>query len=128
MIRIDAIIKPERVNLVLEAMSEAGCTGFTYSNVTGKGNQDGVEVFTGRGSSTQNRSSVPKVLVTAVTEKSNQKKVVDAIVAAAKTSDEGQIGDGKIFISEVSDVIRVRTGESGNKALCLLYTSPSPRD
>ena len=63
MIRIDAIIKPERVNLVLEAMSEAGCTGFTYSNVTGKGNQDGVEVFTGRGSSTQNRSSVPKVLV-----------------------------------------------------------------
>ena len=71
MIRIDAIIKPERVNLVLEAMSEAGCTGFTYSNVTGKGNQDGVEVFTGRGSSTQNRSSVPKVLVTAVTEKSN---------------------------------------------------------
>ena len=117
MIRIDAIINPERVNLVLEAMSEAGCTGFTYSNVTGKGNQDGVEVFTGRGSSTQNRSSVPKVLVTAVTEKSNQKKVVDAIVAAAKTSDEGQIGDGKIFISEVSDVIRVRTGESGNKAL-----------
>ena len=100
MIRIDAIIKPERVNLVLEAMSEAGCTGFTYSNVTGKGNQEGVEVLTGRGSSTQNRSSVPKVLVT-----------------AAKTSDEGQIGDGKIFISEVSDVIRVRTGESGNKAL-----------
>ena len=88
-----------------------------FSNVTGKGNQDGVEVFTGRGSSTQNRSSVPKVLVTAVTEKSNQKKVVDAIVTAAKTSDEGQIGDGKIFISEVSDVIRVRTGESGNKAL-----------
>jgi len=117
MIRIDAIIRPERVNLVLEAMSEAGCTGFTYSNVTGKGNQDGVEVFTGRGSSTQNRSSVPKVLVTTVTEKSNQKKVVDAIVDAAKTSDEGQIGDGKIFISEVSDVIRVRTGESGNKAL-----------
>ena len=117
MIRIDAIIKPERVNLVLEAMSEAGCTGFTYSNVTGKGNQDGVEVFTGRGSSTQNRSSVPKVLVTAVTEKSNQKKVVDAIVTAAKTSDEGQIGDGKIFISEVLDAIRVRTGESGNKAL-----------
>ena len=55
--------------------------------------------------------------MTTVTEKSNQKKVVDAIVAAAKTSDEGQIGDGKIFISEVSDVIRVRTGESGNKAL-----------
>ncbi len=117
MIRIDAIIKPERVNVVLQAMSEAGCTGFTYSNVTGRGNQDGVEVFTGRGSSTQNRSSVPKVLVTAVTEKSNQKKVVDAIISAARTNEEGQIGDGKIFISEISEVIRVRTGESGEKAI-----------
>ena len=117
MIRIDAIIKPERVNLVLEAMSEAGCTGFTYSNVTGKGNQDGVEVFTGRGSSTQNRSSVPKVLVTAVTEKSNQKKVVDAIVTAAKTSDEGQIGDGKIFTLDLADAMRIRTGETGAEAL-----------
>ena len=117
MIRIDAIIKPERVNVVLQAMSEAGCTGFTYSNVTGRGNQDGVEVFTGRGSSTQNRSSVPKVLVTTVTEKSNQKKVVDAIISAARTNEEGQIGDGKIFISEISEVIRVRTGESGEKAI-----------
>ena len=125
MIRIDAIIKPERVNVVLEAMAEAGCTGFTYSNVTGRGNQDGVEVFTGRGSSTQNRSSVPKVLVTAVIDKSNQKKVVDAIISAAKANDDGEIGDGKIFISEVTEVIRVRTGESGS---CLLYTSPSPRD
>jgi len=117
MIRIDAIIKPERVNVVLEAMSESGCTGFTYSNVTGRGNQDGVEVFTGRGSSTQNRSSVPKVLVTVVTEKSNKKKVVDAIISAARTNEEGQIGDGKIFISEISEVIRVRTGESGEKAI-----------
>ncbi|MBK90777.1 MAG: hypothetical protein CL772_06335 [Chloroflexi bacterium] len=117
MIRIDAIIKPERVNVVLEAMAEAGCTGFTYSNVTGRGNQDGVEVFTGRGSSTQNRSSVPKVLVTAVTEKSNQKAVVDAIISAARTNEEGQIGDGKIFISEISEVIRVRTGESGKNAI-----------
>ena len=106
-------------NLALEAMSEAGCTGFTYSNVTGKG-KSGCEreVFTGRGSSTQNRSSAPKVLVTAVTEKSNQKKVVDAIVAASeKQVMKVMFGDGKIFISEVSDVIRVRTGESGNKAL-----------
>ena len=117
MIRIDAIIKPERVNVVLEAMAEAGCTGFTYSNVTGRGNQDGVEVFTGRGSSTQNRSSVPKVLVTAVIDKSNQKKVVDAIISAAKANDDGEIGDGKIFISEVTEVIRVRTAESGSKAI-----------
>lgn len=45
MIRIDAVVRPERVNIVLEAMAAAGCTGFTYSNVTGRGTQQGVEVF-----------------------------------------------------------------------------------
>ncbi|MDG2101294.1 MAG: hypothetical protein GWO78_02930 [Dehalococcoidales bacterium] len=117
MIRIDAIIRPERVNIVLESMAKAGCTGFTYSNVTGRGTQQGVEVFTGRGSSTTNRVSLPKVMVTAVVEKSNQKKIIESIITAAKTSSNGEIGDGKIFISEISDVIRVRTGDSGKEAL-----------
>jgi|TARA_B110000263_G_scaffold247430_1_gene260280 nitrogen regulatory protein P-II 1 len=117
MIRIDAIIRPERVNIVLESMAKAGCTGFTYSNVSGRGTQKGVEVFTGRGSSMTNRVSLPKVLVTAVVEKANQKKIVESIISAAKTSINGEIGDGKIFISEISDVIRVRTGDSGTDAL-----------
>tara|TARA_B100001250_G_scaffold337903_1_gene304851 strand:- start:35 stop:388 length:354 start_codon:yes stop_codon:yes gene_type:complete len=117
MIKIEAVVRPERVNIVLESMAEAGCTGFTYTNVSGRGTQEGVEVFTGRGSSTANRVSVPKVLITAVTDKSNQKKVVDAILKSAKTTETGQIGDGKIFISEISDVIRVRTGDTGKKAL-----------
>ena len=117
MIKIEAVVRPERVNIVLESMAEAGCTGFTYTNVSGRGTQEGVEVFTGRGSSTANRVSVPKVLITAVTDKSNQKKVVDAILNSAKTTENGQIGDGKIFISEISDVIRVRTGDTGKKAL-----------
>jgi nitrogen regulatory protein P-II 1 len=117
MIRIDAIIKPERVNLVLEAMSEAGCTGFTYSNVSGRGTQEGVEVFTGRGGSTANRVSLPKVLITTVTDKSKQKKVIDSIISSAKTSEAGDIGDGKIFISEITEVIRVRTGETGTNAI-----------
>ena len=72
MIRIDAIIKPERVNLVLEAMSKQVVLDLLIVMLQ-KRKSDGVEAFTGR-SSTQNRSSVPKVLVTAVTEKSNQKK------------------------------------------------------
>ena len=86
-------------------------------NPIGENVEEGVEVFTGRGSSTANRVSVPKVLITAVTDKSNQKKVVDAILNSAKTTETGQIGDGKIFISEISDVIRVRTGDTGKKAL-----------
>ena len=117
MIKIEAVVRPERVNAVLESMAEAGCTGFTYANVSGRGTQEGVEVFTGRGSSTANRVSVPKVVITAVTDKANQKVVVDAIMKAAKTSGDGQIGDGKIFISEISDVIRVRTGDTGKTAL-----------
>ena len=117
MIRIDAVVRPERVNIVLEVMAAAGCTGFTYGNVTGRGTQQGVEVFTGRGSSTANRVSLPKVMITAVVETSIKKKVIDAIVSAAKTSKNGEIGDGKIFVSEVSDVIRVRTGDTGSKAL-----------
>ena len=117
MIRIDAVVRPERVNIVLEAMAAAGCTGFTYGNVTGRGTQQGVEVFTGRGSSTANRVSLPKVMITAVVETSLKKKVIDAIVSAAKTSKDGEIGDGKIFVSEISDVIRVRTGDTGSKAL-----------
>jgi len=87
MIKIEAVVRPERVNIVLESMAEAGCTGFTYTNVSGRGTQEGVEVFTGRGSSTANRVSVPKVLITAVTDKSNQKKVVDAILNSAKTTE-----------------------------------------
>ena len=56
-------------------------------------------------------------MITAVVETSIKKKVIDAIVSAAKTSKDGEIGDGKIFVSEVSDVIRVRTGDTGSKAL-----------
>ena len=117
MIRIDAIVRPERVNVVLDAMSESGCTGFTYSNVTGRGTQQGVEVFTGRGSATTNSVSLPKVLITTVIENTNKKTVIEAIINAAKTRELGEIGDGKIFVSEVSDVIRVRTGDTGTKAL-----------
>jgi nitrogen regulatory protein P-II 1 len=117
MIRIDAIIKPERVNLVLEAMSEAGCTGFTYSNVSGRGTQKGVEVFTGRGGSTANRVSLPKVLITTVTDKSKQKQVIDSIISSAKTSEAGDIGDGKIFVSPIEQVLRIRTGEKDSDAV-----------
>ncbi len=116
MIKIEVIVRPERVNVVIDAMAEAGCTGFTYQNVTGRGTQEGIEVFTGRGG-VSHRVAVPKVCITSVTENSKQKKIVDSIISAAKSGDEGQIGDGKIFISEISDVIRVRTGDSVNKAL-----------
>ena len=107
MIKIEAVVRPERVNIVLESMAEAGCTGFTYTNVSGRGTQEGVEVFTGRGSSTANRVSVPKVLITAVTDKSNQKKIVDAILNSAKTTENGQIGDSICALENIAPLPRI---------------------
>jgi nitrogen regulatory protein P-II 1 len=74
-------------------------------------------VFTGRGAVTTTRAALPKTVVTTVVKDGQKDAVVDAIILAAKTGEEGQIGDGKIFVSPVSEVIRVRTGEKDDEAL-----------
>ena len=89
-------------------------TGFHYQNVTGQGQQAGIEVVTGRGGATTTRSAVSKTLLVTVVEDDKKDAVVEAIVSATRS---GEIGDGKIFISAVSDAVRVRTGESGDAAL-----------
>ena len=117
MIKIEAVVRPERVNPVVDALTEAGCGGYHVANVTGKGTQQGVEVFTGRGATTTMRAALPKSVVTTVVGDSLKDAVVNAIIEAAKSGEEGQIGDGKIFISPISEVVRVRTGERDNAAL-----------
>ena len=114
MLKIEAIFRPERVNAVSHALVEEGVTGFHYQNVTGQGQQAGIEVVTGRGGATTTRSAVSKTLLVTVVEEDKKDAVVEAIVSATRS---GEIGDGKIFISTVSDVVRVRTGESGDAAL-----------
>ena len=114
MLKIEAIFRPERVNAVSNALVEEGVTGFHYQNVTGQGQQAGIEVVTGRGGATTTRSAVSKTLLVTVVEDDRKDAVVEAIVSATRS---GEIGDGKIFISTVSDVVRVRTGESGDAAL-----------
>ena len=114
MMKIEAIFRPERVNAVSNALVEEGVTGFHYQNVTGQGQQAGIEVVTGRGGATTTRSAVSKTLLVTVVEDDKKDAVVEAIVSATRS---GEIGDGKIFISAVSDVVRVRTGESGDAAL-----------
>ena len=114
MLKIEAIFRPERVNAVSDALVEEGVTGFHYQNVTGQGQQAGIEVVTGRGGTTTTRSAVSKTLLVTVVEDDKKDAVVEAIVSATRS---GEIGDGKIFISTVSDVVRVRTGESGDAAL-----------
>ena len=114
MLKIEAIFRPERVNAVSSALLEVGVTGFHYQNVTGQGQQARVEVVTGRGGHTTTRSAVSKTLLVSVVADDKKDEVVEAIVSATRS---GEIGDGKIFVTPVSDAIRVRTGESGNTAI-----------
>ena len=110
--KIEAIIRPFKLDEVKEALVEEGIRGLTISEVRGYGRQKG-HTETYRGSEYQ-IEFVPKIKIEIVVDDTLLEKVVDAILRTAKT---GQVGDGKIFISEVQDVIRIRTEESGSQAL-----------
>ncbi len=114
MLKIEAIVRPERTSTVIAAMEAVGIKGYSYWNITGRGQQEGVEVFTGRGGQLSHRSALPKTLIMTVVGDNMKDAVVTAIVDAAKS---GEIGDGKVFISPVSEVLRVRTGERDAEAL-----------
>ena len=113
MLKIEAVVRPERTSTVVEALTTAGVKGYSYWNITGKGQQEGVEVFTGRGGHLSHRVALPKTMIMTVVPEEMKDTVIDAIIDAAKTGGEGAIGDGKIFISNVDDAVRVRTGETG---------------
>lgn len=110
--KIEAIIRPFKLDDVKEALLEEGVKGLTISEVRGYGRQKGhKETYRG---SEYRIEFVPKIKIEIVVPNSLLEKVIDAIVRTAKT---GQVGDGKIFISDISDVIRIRTEESGEAAL-----------
>ncbi len=117
MIKIEAIFRPERINQVTAALEDVGCRGFHFQNVTGQGQQRGIEVFTGRGGQTSSRSSLPKTLLVTVVPDGMKETVIEAVIGAARSGEEGAIGDGKIFISPISEAIRVRTAERGEAAI-----------
>jgi nitrogen regulatory protein P-II 1 len=110
--KIEAIIRPFKLDEVKEALVEEGIHGLTISEVRGYGRQKG-HTETYRGSEYQ-IEFVPKIKIEIVVDDVLLDKVVDAILRTAKT---GQVGDGKIFISDIEDVIRIRTEESGKAAL-----------
>jgi nitrogen regulatory protein PII len=110
--KITAIIRPFKLDEVKEALVEEGIRGLTITEVRGYGRQKG-HTETYRGSEYQ-IEFVPKMKIEIVVEANKAEKVVDAILRAAKT---GQVGDGKIFISNIEEVIRIRTEESGKGAL-----------
>src|SRR5512135_2872347 len=110
--KIEAVIRPFRIDDVREALAEIGVKGMTLTEVKGYGRQKGhTELY--RGSEYQ-IDFLPKIKLEVIVSDAMADKVIDVILKTAKT---GQVGDGKIFISPVEDVIRVRTGESGEDAL-----------
>jgi nitrogen regulatory protein P-II 1 len=109
---VTAIIKPFKVEDVKDALQKQGVNGMTVSDVSGYGRQGGhVEVYRGAEYTVE---LVPKVRIEALINDSEVKKVVDAILIAAKT---GKIGDGKIWVTPVEEVVRVRTGDRGSDAI-----------
>jgi nitrogen regulatory protein P-II 1 len=111
--KVEAIIRPEKLEAVKEALSDAGFVGLNIVNVTGRGVQKGI-VHAGRGGEEYRVDMLPKCKIELVVSDNDTQTVIDAIIAAART---GAIGDGKIFIIPVADAIRVRTGERGDTAI-----------
>lgn len=109
---VTAIIKPFKLDDVRESLSEIGVQGITVTEVKGFGRQKGhTELYRG---AEYVVDFLPKIKVEVVVEDSQLEPALEAITRAART---GRIGDGKIFVSEIAEVIRIRTGESGPAAV-----------
>ncbi|MFA5099697.1 MAG: P-II family nitrogen regulator [Candidatus Omnitrophota bacterium] len=110
--KIAAIIRPERVGAVRKALENIDCPGLTIIQVDGHGNQRGtVQKIMGE---EYKVGLLPKTKIELVVKDGDVQKAVAAISSSART---GQIGDGKIFVSSIEEVIRIRTGETGEGAL-----------
>src|SRR4051794_22762756 len=109
---VTAIVKPFKLDDVKQTLHELGVAGMTVSEVQGHGRQRGhTEVYRG---AEYVVDFVPKVRVEVVVDDTDSVRVIDAIVEAART---GQIGDGKVWATDVSDLVRIRTGERGADAI-----------
>jgi nitrogen regulatory protein P-II 1 len=110
--KVEAIIKPFKLDEVKEALNEVGIQGITVSEVKGFGRQKGhTELYRG---AEYVVDFIPKIKMEIIVSDEMAAKVVEVIAAAAKT---GRIGDGKIFVTPVDEVVRIRTGETGDDAL-----------
>jgi nitrogen regulatory protein P-II 1 len=112
MLKIEAIVRHHKIDAIKDALVSAGHHGMTVTEVRGFGRQKG-QKETYRGAEYR-IDFVPKLKVEIVVPRETGERVIDAIVQAAQT---GQIGDGKIFVYEIANTIRIRTGETGSAAL-----------
>ena len=110
--KIESIIRPEKLDDVLAALDNAGCSGISISEIRGHGAQKGIEQQW-RGEKYK-VSFLPKVKIEIVARDSDVARLKEVIVNAART---GDIGDGKIFIYTLDETIKIRTGQSGDEAI-----------
>jgi len=113
MIKVEAILRPEKLEHVKDALAAEGFVGLNVVNVTGRGIQKGI-TYEGRTGQRVTLDMLPKVKLELVVRDADAERVVAVIISSART---GGIGDGKIFLSPVAEVIRVRTGERGEQAI-----------
>jgi nitrogen regulatory protein P-II 1 len=110
--KIEAIIRHFKLEEVKDALGEQGVAGMTITEVRGFGRQKGhTEMYRG---TEYEVDFVPKIKIEVVVPDDTARNVLDTIVRAAQT---GQVGDGKVFVTDLSEAVRIRTGESGNDAL-----------
>ncbi len=112
--KVEAIIRPDRLNHVKDALADAGLVGINVTQVTGRGAQRGIEIGGPRGVGSYVVDMLPKVKLEMVVADSDVERSIEIIIESART---GNIGDGKIFITQVTDAVRIRTGERGDIAL-----------
>jgi nitrogen regulatory protein P-II 1 len=110
--KIEAIIRPEKLDDVLKAIENSGYSGIMITEIRGHGKQKGI-VQQWRGSEYK-VSLLTKVKIEIVAKNKDVEKIKASVAAAAKT---GELGDGKIFISDISDAYKIRTGETGDDAI-----------
>jgi nitrogen regulatory protein PII len=109
---VTAIIKPHKLDEVKEALQAAGITGLTVSEVRGYGRQRGhTEIYRGAEYTVE---FVPKVKLEVLTTDAAVDAVIEAVVGTARS---GEVGDGKVFVTSVEQVVRIRTGETGDEAV-----------
>lgn len=110
--RIIAVIREEMFENVKKSLLDAGCEGMNVSSVKGRGRQLGIkESYRG---STYCIDLIPKTRVELIVNEDDLERIIDVIIDSART---GEVGDGKIFVSDVEEVIRIRTGERGSDAV-----------
>ena len=110
--KLEIIVKPGKSSVVREAIEAAGFSGITVSQAEGHGTQKGLSKPASEGN--YRLELVPKMRLEVVVPDSAVEPVIQAVIKAART---GQPGDGKIFVSDIKDVVRIRTGERGESAL-----------